>query len=96
MTGDGGGFAAFGDDGIGDMLATFKLAARNNHMGALLGQQLGNGFADATAGTGNKGDLAVEVEQLGLGHGYFPCFSRGQRRDAWMTCRLICSSSLFI
>jgi hypothetical protein len=36
---------------------------------ALLGQQLGDGFTDAAAGTGNESDLAVEVEQLSLGHG---------------------------
>ncbi|WP_446730913.1 hypothetical protein [Pseudomonas sp. SST3] len=37
-------------------------------MGALLGQQLGDGFTDATAGAGNKRNLAIEVEQVGLGH----------------------------
>ena len=96
MAGDGGGLAAVGDDRIGHVLATFELAARDDHMGALLGQQLGNGLADTAAGAGNKGDLAVEVEQLGLGHGDFPCCRRGQRLDDWMTFRLICSSSLFM
>ncbi|MNN62446.1 hypothetical protein D3C81_1777470 [compost metagenome] len=40
-------------------------------MGALLGQQVGDGFADAATGAGNEGDFAVEVEQVSLGHGLF-------------------------
>ncbi|MCY1180435.1 hypothetical protein D9M73_208770 [compost metagenome] len=69
MAGDGGGLAAGGDDGVGDVLAAFKLAAGDDHVGALLGQQFGDGFTDATAGAGDESDLAVEVEQLSLGHG---------------------------
>jgi len=72
MAGDRGGLATVGDDGVGDFLAVVDLAAGNDDMGALLGQQFGDGFTDATAGAGNEGDLAVEVEQLGLGHGFFP------------------------
>src|SRR5690606_4614942 len=68
MAGDGGGLAAFRDDGVGHGLAAFDLAARDDHMGTLLGQQSGDGFADAAAGAGNESDLAVEVEQVGLGH----------------------------
>ncbi|MNE86801.1 hypothetical protein D3C80_1839330 [compost metagenome] len=71
MAGNRRGLAAGGDDGVGDLLAAVELAAGNDHMGALLGQQVGNRLADAATGTGNKGDLAVEVEQLGLGHGLF-------------------------
>ncbi|MNG21819.1 hypothetical protein D3C84_1062270 [compost metagenome] len=69
MAGNGGGLAAGGDDGVGDVLAAFELAARHDHVGALLGQQFGDGFTDATAGAGDESDLAVEVEQLSLGHG---------------------------
>jgi hypothetical protein len=60
-------------------------------MGALLPAS-GDGFADATAGAGNEGNLAVEVEQVGLGHAVFLVVGvRGS--DLAMTCRLICSSS---
>ncbi|GAA6130480.1 hypothetical protein NBRC116187_08400 [Halopseudomonas sabulinigri] len=38
-------------------------------MGTLLGKQLGNGFADTTAGAGDQGYLAVEIKKLGLLHG---------------------------
>ncbi|MCY1551506.1 hypothetical protein D9M68_878420 [compost metagenome] len=69
MAGDGGGLATLCDDGVGNGLAALDLAAGNDHVGALLGQQLGDGFTDAAAGAGNEGDLAVEVEQSGLGHG---------------------------
>ncbi len=40
-------------------------------MGPLLCEQVGDGLADASAGAGNKGNLAVEVEQVGLGHAVF-------------------------
>ncbi|MNE52835.1 hypothetical protein D3C80_1475270 [compost metagenome] len=71
MAGDRGGLAAVGNDRVGDALAAVDLATRYDHVGALLGQQLGDGLADAAAGAGDEGDLAVEVEQLGLGHGLF-------------------------
>ncbi len=70
VAGHGCGLAAGGGDGVGDVLAAFELAARDDHMGALLGKQFGDGFTDATAGTGDESDFAVEVEQLSLGHGF--------------------------
>jgi len=36
--GDGGGLAASSDNSVGHVLAAFKLAARHDHVGALLGQ----------------------------------------------------------
>jgi len=62
------------------------LAAGDDHMGTLLGEQLGDGFADAAAGAGNEGDLAVKVEQGGLGHGRVPLVvrSRGHARE-WLS-----------
>ena len=68
MAGNGRGLATFGNDRIGYWLAALKFTARDNHMGPLLGQQFGDGFTDAAAGTGNKGDFAIKVEQLGPGH----------------------------
>src|SRR5690606_21557760 len=72
VAGDRSGLAAGSVDGVGNRLATVDLAAGNDHVRALLGQQLGDGFADAAAGAGNEGDLAVEVEQVGLGHTFSP------------------------
>ena len=73
------GLTAVSDDGIRDFLAVVDLAARNDDVSALLGQQFGNGLADTTAGAGNESDLAVEVEQLGLGHGLFLSYERPVR-----------------
>jgi len=69
MAGDRTGLAAGLDDGIGNGLAAIDLAAGNDDVCALLGEQLGDGFADTAARAGNEGDLAVEIEQGGLGHG---------------------------
>jgi hypothetical protein len=72
VAGDGGGLTALGGDGVGHGLAAVDLTAGHDHVSTLLGQQLGDGLADAAAGAGNEGDLAVEVEQLGLGHCDYP------------------------
>ena len=64
-------------------------------MGTLLGQQVGDGLADATAGAGDESDLAVEVEQVGLGHAVFLVVGR-QSVDLAITCKLMCSSSRFM
>ena len=37
-------------------------------MGALLGQQFGDGLTDAATGSGNKCNFAIKVEQLSPGH----------------------------
>ena len=79
MAGNGRGLATFGNDRIGYWLAALKFTARDNHMGPLLGQQFGDGFTDAATGTGNKGDFAIKVEQLGPGHGG----SLGSRLRGW-------------
>src|SRR5690606_763337 len=97
VAGHGSGLAAFGANRLGHRLAALRLAAGDDHMGALLGEQARNGFADAAAGAGNEGDLAVQVEQVGLVHGVFLllliCHHRVEER---MTCRATCSSRPFI
>ena len=82
-------------EAIAHLLATVELAAGHDHMGTLLGQQVGNGLANAAAGTGDESDLAVEVEQVSLGHAVFLVVCR-QSVDLAITCRLVCSSSRFI
>ncbi|MNP33309.1 hypothetical protein D3C76_1265410 [compost metagenome] len=84
-----------GNDRLGDLLAAVQLAAGDDHVGALLGQQVGNGFTDAAAGAGNEGDLAVKVEQVGLGHAVFLVVCR-QSVVLAMTFKAICSSSRFM
>ncbi|MNG19570.1 hypothetical protein D3C84_1037440 [compost metagenome] len=77
MARDGGGFAAVLDDRVGHVLAAVELAARDDHVGTLLGQQFGDGLTDATAGAGDESDFAVEVEQLSLGHGFSLLWAAG-------------------
>ena len=69
VAGLGRSLAARCNDGVGDCLAVFDLTAGDDHVRTLLGQQLGDGFADAAAGAGYQSYFAVEVEQLGLLHG---------------------------
>jgi len=59
MAGDWSRFSASGDDCVGYCLAAFDLAAGYDDMSALLREQLGDGFADTSAGPGNESDLAV-------------------------------------
>src|SRR5690606_36622666 len=98
MAADGGRLAALVADGLDHRLAALHLAAGDDHMGALLRQQAGNGFADPPAGAGNEGDLAVEVVQVALVHGLFPSSRcrRDQRLEPRIICSAICSSNPFI
>ena len=47
----------------------------DHHAGALTGERLGGGAADACGGSGDEGDLAGEAVPVGAGHGGVP-FSR--------------------
>ena len=69
------GLAAASDDGFGNVLAALELAAGDDHMCTLLRQQVCNRFANASAGPGNKSDLALKVEQVGLRHAAGPLLS---------------------
>ena len=62
------GTAALCLDGIRHRLAIILLAAGHDHMGALLGQQTRDFFTDTTAGTGDQGNLARQIKQLGTHH----------------------------
>ena len=54
-----------GVDRGGDLVAGVLLAAGDDDPGALLGQRLGDGPADAARRAGDDRDLAGEVEQAG-------------------------------
>ena len=66
----GQGAAAVGldpRDGTGEVAAAGQVEA--GHLGAGFGQSDGDGLADATAGTGDEGGLAAEIEET---HGKTP------------------------
>src|SRR6185436_6174330 len=69
VAGDGHGGAAGGGDALGDLLQALDLARGQHHARALRGEADGDGLADAAAGAGDDGGLAVETE-AGDGGGF--------------------------
>ncbi len=65
VAGDGGCdlFAAFLVDVGGDLLAGIGLAAGDNDLGAVLGEAMDDGLADALGRAGDERDLAAQIEQ---------------------------------
>ena len=51
-------------DRVGDFLAGVRLARRDHHLGALIGQRLGDRPADPARRAGDDRDLAGEIEQI--------------------------------
>ena len=69
---DGDGLAAGGSDAMRGLLAARRVDLGDDDAGALAGEQLGGGAADAGAGAGDEGDLAGEPAGLRMCHGAFP------------------------
>src|SRR5690606_17093010 len=67
--GDGEGLSAGRADGGGGLVEVGLLAGGEDDAGAGGGERLGRGAPDAPAGAGDEGDLAVEAEVEGSGHG---------------------------
>jgi hypothetical protein len=65
---------ALGAQRLGGLLERVGLAGRDRERVALLGQQLGDGEADAPGGTGDEGSA--------IGHGGGPYVTAGSRRGA--------------
>jgi len=64
VAGDGFGFAAVVADGLGDDgFAAVDLAAGDDDVGALFGEQLGDFFADAAARAGYQGDASGQIKR---------------------------------
>ena len=69
MSGDGGGpFRVEAVDPVGFGVQVGLLAAGEDDLGAVLGQDLGDRAADAPAGAGDKRDPPGQVETGGCGH----------------------------
>ena len=65
-----GGFAADGGvDLVPCGFAGIRLAAGDHHVGAMFGHAVGNGLADAAAGTGDEGGLPGQIKKRRKGHG---------------------------
>ncbi|MNS70132.1 hypothetical protein D3C72_1034710 [compost metagenome] len=62
--GDGAALAVPGVDRAGDLFARPGLARGDDDAGAVLGQTLGYGLADALGRAGDDGDLAAQIKQF--------------------------------
>src|SRR5690554_2493731 len=70
VAGEGLGTTAVFTDAAGHGFTAVNLAAADNHVGTVMGQCAGDALADATAGTGDQGDFASQVEQVYVAHGF--------------------------